>query len=344
MPSVLQRAVVAAAVVAVLVPCALPAGAARRGDPLRSRQWGLDQVHATQAWQVTRGAGVVVAVADSGVDLTHPDLRAALLPGKDFTGGHSTADDCGHGTEVAGVIAAARDNGVGVSGVAPEAKLVPLKDGTGCTVNMAWIMRAIRWSADHHVQVVNVSAASIAAAGDALFEVFNRNDWQAALDYAWRRGTLVVAGAGNTSLPICARSSSAEHLICVGAVGRTGTRSSYSQGDATGTVDYVVAPGGDNTDVPPREDVLVDPDNNIWTTTDRRLVDPSGYVETNGTSFATPFVSGIAALLFSRGLTVQQVHDRLLRCTTDLGPAGRDPVYGYGEVDARAAVTGRGCR
>jgi subtilisin family serine protease len=347
MPSSVRRAVVAAATAAILAPCALPASAARHGDPLRHLQWGLDQIHAPQAWRVTRGAGVKIGVSDSGVDLTHPDLRGSLLPGKDFTGGNSTVDDCGHGTQVAGVIAASRDNGIGLSGVAPEAKILPLKDGASCGVNVGDTERAIRWAANHHVQVVNVSSGTLPVAGDALFEAFTRSTWNAAIDYAWRRGTLVIAGAGNSTIPLCARSATAPHLLCVGAVGRYGTRSSYSQGDATGTVDFLVAPGGDDASLPPNPDAPVDTDNNIWTTASRASIpegDPSGYSAVNGTSFATPFVTGVAALLFSEGLSIRQVHDRLLHCTTDLGPPGRDPIYGYGEVNAQAAVTGRGCR
>src|SRR3954453_3199317 len=101
-----RRMLVAAAAVCVLVSTTGAASASPGRDALRAHQWGLDQGHADQAWKVPRGAGVVVAVIDTGVDLGHPDLKGALLPGKDFTGGGSVADDCGHGTEVTGVIAA----------------------------------------------------------------------------------------------------------------------------------------------------------------------------------------------------------------------------------------------
>src|SRR4051812_24739889 len=128
------RVVIASCLAVLMVSQA--AAATPRRDPLRSRQWGLGQVHADEAWRVTQGAGVTVAVIDSGVDFAHPDLRGALLPGKDFSGSGSVADDCGHGTQVAGVIAARAGNGIGLAGVAPRVKVLPLKDGDGCTVDM----------------------------------------------------------------------------------------------------------------------------------------------------------------------------------------------------------------
>src|SRR3954453_11443742 len=91
----------------------MPAAHAAPADPLRPLQWGLSQVHADAAWRVSRGSGVTVAVIDSGVDFTHPDLRGALLPGRDFTGSGTVSDDCGHGTEVAGGVAGGGDTGLG---------------------------------------------------------------------------------------------------------------------------------------------------------------------------------------------------------------------------------------
>ena len=334
-----------AAVACVLSAVHVASGASRT-DPLRRYQWGLDQVHAEEAWQVSDGRGVVVAVLDSGVDAQHPDLRGALVPGLDLTGGRQPADDCGHGTEVAGVIAARAHNGIGLAGLAPGAKVMALKDGPSCATDVTLDIKGIRFAADHHARVVNYSSGTLPVVGDALFDAVTQSDFQAAVDYAWARGTLVVAAAGNSSIPLCAASSSVRHVLCVGAVAKTGLRSSYSQGDATGQVDYLVAPGGDDT--------VTDAEANIWTTeatlpsggttVGGGSSEAAGYAQVNGTSFAAPFVSAVAALLFARGLSVQQVHDRLLHCTTDLGLPGRDPVYGYGEVDAVAAVTGHGCR
>lgn len=324
----------------LLVAIAVPSRAATHQDPLRPLQWGLDQIHGPAAWKVTKGAGVIVAVLDTGVDFHHPDLRGALLAGKDFSATRNVQDDCGHGTEVTGVIAARQGNGIGVSGIAPEVKILPLKDGTNCGTDLTADVAAIRYAADHHARVINYSAAPIPIAGDAAFDVTFRAQFQAAIDYAWAHGTLVVAGAGNESIPLCSEDTDIQHVICVGAVGKTGTRASYSQGDATGRVDYLVAPGGD--------DSVTDSNPDIWTTVaggsqpGPNSGGPSSpsYGQVSGTSFATPFVAGVAALLFARGLSVAQVHDRLLRTATDLGPPGRDAIYGWGEVDAAAALRG----
>ena len=334
-----------AAVAAVVAATTQSTAAPAKGDPLRSHQWALDQIRAPQAWRITQGKGEVVAVIDSGVWSRHPDLRGSLVPGHDFTGTGSLEDDCGHGTEVAGVIGARANNGIGIAGIAPQARIMPLRDGNGCTVGIEQQMAAIRFAADHHVQVVNISAGTQPVAGDVAFDALFRQQYQAAVDYAWAHGTLVVAGAGNSDIPICARPGALMHVLCVGSVGPDGVRSYYSQGDATHTADYLVAPGGggESTQAPGA-------DTGIWTTSWQpgttvgvggdSTTPPSGYADVDGTSFATPAVAAVAALLFSRGLSVQQVHDRILSTARDLGPAGWDPIYGYGEVDAYAALVG----
>jgi subtilisin family serine protease len=336
----------AAATAVVLLGGATWAAPAK-GDPLRSHQWSLDQIRAPQAWRMTLGRGVTVAVIDSGIWSQHPDLRAGLVPGYDFTGGGSTEDDCGHGTEVAGVIGARANNGIGVTGIAPQARIMPLRDGASCTVNETFTIAAIKYAVAHHARVINISEATQPVVGDALFDTLSKSAFQEVVDYAWAHGTLVVAGAGNSDIPICGQPASLKHVLCVGSVGPDGVRSYYSQGDATHTVDYLVAPGGGGESTQE-----VGADTGIWTTAlppqgtsvtsggSGDTTPPPGYIDVSGTSFATPAVSAVAALLFSRGLTVQQVHDRILSTARDLGPTGWDPIYGYGEVDAYAALVG----
>lgn len=340
-----MRAIAVVAGVVAVVAGTQVSAATPKADPLRSHQWALDQVRAPQAWRITQGKGEVVAVIDSGVWTRHPDLRAALVPGHDFTGSDTVEDDCGHGTEVAGVIGARANNGIGIAGIAPQAGIMPLRDGNGCTVNLNDTMAAISYAVAHHVHVVNISAGTLPVVGDALFDLLEQQQFQAVVDDAWNHGTLVVAGAGNSDLPICAKPGGLQHVLCVGSVGPDGVRSYYSQGDATHTADYLVAPGGggESTQAPGA-------DTGIWTTSWQpgttvgaggdSTTPPSGYADVEGTSFATPAVAAVAALLFSRGLSVQQVHDRILSTARDLGPPGWDPIYGYGEVDAYAALVG----
>lgn len=335
-----------AAVAALLaaVTAAPVSAAPAKGDPLRPQQWALSQVRAPQAWAISQGRGVTVAVVDSGVWSHHPDLRGALVPGHDFTGSGTTEDDCDHGTEVAGVIAARADNGIGIAGIAPKARIMPLRDGSSCTVNENDMLAAIKYATAHHVRVVNISQGTQPVAGDALFDVLDKSSFQQAVNDAWAHGTLIVAAAGNNNLPICAQPAALVHVLCVGSVGPDGVRSYYSQGDATHTVDYLVGPGGGGVSTQGVQD-----ETDVWTTGLPPAAGnvsvggsdtPPDYALVEGTSFAAPAVSAVAALLFSRGLSVQQVHDRILSTARDLGPPGWDPIYGYGEVDAYAALVG----
>jgi subtilisin family serine protease len=332
----------AAALTAACLLALLPhqASAAPATDPLRQRQWGLTQLHADTAWKISRGRGVTIAVIDSGADFTHPDLRGALLPGKDFSGSGTVSDDCGHGTQVIGVLAARQGNGLGVAGIAPDAKVLPLKDGASCVVDMNAMTLAIRYAVAAHAKVITISQATLPVYGDAGFMVLQQKAMQAAVDAAWRHGTLVVAAAGNSSLPTCAYPAALRHVICVGSVTVDRTRSYFSQGDATATGDYLVAPGGGQATDPSVEA-------GIWTTSAAGAADGTigtgadaapGYASVSGTSFAAPFVAGVAALLFSRGYPLEEVRRRLLETATDLGPPGRDAIYGSGEVDAGAAL------
>ena len=134
-----RRAVAATASVIALMAVSAPTSTATTNDPLRDKQWGLDQIHAEAAWPTSTGAGAVVAVVDTGVDLRHPDLAGQLVRGATFTGCKAGKRPCGngdfrgpdgknngdeHGTHVAGIVAAATNNGIGVAGVALDDDLV----------------------------------------------------------------------------------------------------------------------------------------------------------------------------------------------------------------------------
>ena len=304
---------------AVLLVAAFAAAApaAGAGDPMRGRQWGLDTIEADAAHQVTTGAGAVVAVVDSGVDASHPDLAGRLLPGWDFVQNDATPqDENGHGTHVTGIIAADAGNGVGIEGVAPGAKILPLraldKDGNGTSTDIA---KAIDYAVSHGADVINLSLGDVIPAS-----VVSDPDFDGAIGRALDAGVVVVAAAGNDGLPVCEQPSGNGRLLCVGAVDKRGMRSFYSSfGDGVG----VMAPGGSTLPLPD-EDVL-----STW--------NDGSYAELAGTSQAAPHVSGVAALLVSLGLRGQQVVKRIEDTAKPAGPAS---LYGAGIVDAKAAVAG----
>lgn len=356
----LLSATIALAAVALI---AGPVGAASN-DPYFSKQWGLQKIKADQAWATTTGTGAVVAVVDSGVDLTHPDLVANLLPASDAdfvepdgnckgSKNERTCtqdgpqDENGHGTHVAGIVAAATNNGIGVAGVAPAAKLLPVRvldedaNGTGD------IAAGIRYAADHGADVINMSLGYPAGAGEALGAVGDLEDLYAALDYAWERGSLVVVAAGNDTAPICAEPASGHHVVCVGSTTSADLISYFSNFDATGLDTYLVAPGGDGMagfSLGPSSPTAPLCGGDIFSTYLRSAptycANEAGYESVAGTSMAAPHVSGVAALLASKGLTNQQIVDCLKRSSDDIGAPGRDPLYGYGRVNALRAVTG----
>jgi serine protease len=282
-------------------------------DPFRARQWALDRIQADKAWSASRGAGVTIAVVDTGIDLTHPDLKGKIASKYTCVGGVCSSggdDDNGHGTHVAGIAAAATGNGVGISGVAPAAKLMAVKvldsDGSGACSD---IELGIRWAADHGARVVNLSL------GPGLFTAptgfLCTNGLQQAAAYAWNAGSVVVIAAGNDSLVSL---YSSDDLLVVGATGADDDLARYSNSGAN-----IYAPGGDRGSAACKESTCI-----LSTWKDDR------YAIDEGTSMATPHVSGVAALLLARGYTNSQVLSRI-RSTAD-------NVNGILRVNAARAV------
>ena len=278
-------------------------------DPGRAQQWGLDAVGIGGAWLVTRGAGVVVAVVDTGV-APAPDLAGRMLPGWNvIDGSDSPADDNGHGTHVAGTIAEVEGNGMAEAGVAPEASILPVKvldaEGTGSDADVA---AGIVWAADHGARVVNLSLGG----GESSTVLAD------AVVYARHKDVLIVAAAGNDggSVGFPARLAG---VLAVGAVDVALVRAPFSAG---GRSLDLVAPG---------VGIL-----------QQTLDEAGGYADRSfsGTSMATPHVAGIAALALAAGraTTAAGVARLLTRTALDLGPAGKDTGYGAGLVRADAAV------
>jgi subtilisin family serine protease len=278
-------------------------------DPGRAQQWGLDAIGADAAWSVTRGAGVVVAVVDTGV-APAPDLAGRLLPGWNAIARSDDAtDDNGHGTHVAGTVAEVGGNGLAESGVAPEASILPVKvlDSTG-TGSDADVAAGIVWAADHGARIVNLSLggsepSTVLADGVA---------------YARNKGVLIVAAAGNDGGPVGVPARLAG-VLAVGAVDANRVRAPFSAG---GRALDLVAPG---------VGIL-----------QQTLDGVGGYADRSwsGTSMASPHVAGVAALALAAGRakTAIGVSRLLTRTALDLGITGRDPAYGAGLVRADAAL------
>ena len=324
------------------VPTAYETGGAPTGsspnDPLLGRQWGLGQIKASGAWsRGALGAGTTIAVVDTGVDLNHPDLKDKLLPGVDLVSDETCTpgaqDLNGHGTHVAGIAAAATNNGIGVAGTAPAASILPVRvldaagEGTGEDIGAG-----IRWAADHGAQVINLSLGND-------IPVVDVTGIAPAVDYAWSRGAVIVAAAGNSTSPLCGFPAASAHAICVAATDSSGFPSYYSNFPLRPDGGLAVrAPGGDGLSG-------CEPDGNIWSTywpgasgNDAEACAPKGYEPLAGTSMSAPFVSGIAAMLRGAGLSNQQVIDCLERTSSNGG--SYDPIWGYGIVSAESAVAG----
>src|SRR5690349_19613393 len=189
LPRAAARGLVTAtfALLACLV-AAQPAAA----DQTRSAQWQLNALDARDAWKVSTGSGVIVAVLDSGVDAGHPDLAGQVLPGVDLVdGGDGRVDPVGHGTTVAGLIAGRADDNAGVAGIAPGAKILPVRvlDKLNKYDDPAVIAKGMRWAVDHGATVLNLSLGG-ALRSDAIAE---------ALRYAAARDVVVVACTGNVA-------------------------------------------------------------------------------------------------------------------------------------------------
>ena len=189
LPRAAARGLVTAAF--ALLACLVAAQPAA-ADQTRSAQWQLNALDAKDAWKVSTGSGVIVAVLDSGVDAGHPDLAGQVLPGVDLVdGGDGRVDPVGHGTTVAGLIAGRADDNAGVAGIAPGAKILPVRvlDKLNKYDDPAVIAKGMRWAVDHGAKVLNLSLGG-ALRSDAIAE---------ALRYAAAHDVVVVACTGNVA-------------------------------------------------------------------------------------------------------------------------------------------------
>jgi thermitase len=274
-------------------------------DPMLSSQWGLAQIQASNAWDVAQGAGVNVAILDCGVHASHPDLNGKVVLQQNFTAMATSDDLCNHGTHVAGTVAAVTNNATGVAGVAPGARIISGKvlddSGNGFFSD---IDRGIQWAADNGAKVINMSLAA---------DIPCPSGTQAAADYAWAHGAVLVAAAGNSSLSTGAGApANCQNVIGVGGIDATDTR-------------VIDSNAGPETDI-------AAPGVSIYSTVNPDLNGGYLYEPFTGTSMASPHVAGVAALVWSTsfGASPSAVRDRLLSTA--------DPVVGTGVLRSAGRV------
>lgn len=284
-------------------------------DIIKGTPWSLQRVVLDQLWQDTRGKGVKVAVIDTGVDTVNAQLKTAVANGKDYlhSGGNGKTDKVGHGTKVAGIIAARKLDGTGFMGLAPEATIIPIRQnddqGSG---NVGTMMQAIRWAAEQGAQVINISQDTASKMDPSVDTAF-----RSAIEFAQSKDALIVAAAGNDGADGKVKETypaAYPGVLAVAASDRNNARAPFSQ---SGPFVGVAAPGIDMVSTVPVGGNCVD----------------------QGTSFAAPYVSGVAALIRAKHpkWSYKQVITQIEQ-TADRTKADRDDFVGWGVIDPAAAV------
>lgn len=279
-------------------------------DPLALNQWGWYRIKADKAYETGyHGSGVIVAVLDTGIDTDHPDLAANIIDGWNFVNNNDDVTDLdGHGTMVSGIIAAVANNGIGIVGVSPNVSIMPLKVLSASGGNWIDLDRAIIRAAQNGADIIVMSLGGRYSRLSAATE--------AAINYAYQKGCILIAAAGNGNSSEPFYPAAYEQVIAVSAIDKNDTKAEFSN---FGSYIDFCAPG---------VDILT-----TWK--------DGNYAYGNGTSFAAPFVAGVAALMLSKypQLSAENVIETLRAEAEDLGEEGWDQYYGWGLVDAYSAVT-----
>ena len=277
-------------------------------DPLFGNQWSMATVQAPQAWDVTTGSSSInIAILDTGIDQDHPDLASKIISNVNFSDSPTVDDVHGHGTHVAGIAAASTNNGIGVAGLGYDATIMNVKvmgdTGSGAYSSIA---AGIIWAADNGAEIINMSLGG--SADSSILED--------AVDYAWSKGVVVVAAAGNSGDDVPEYPAYYANCIAVAATDGDGARALWSNyGD---WVD-VAAPGL-----------------HVYST-----LRNNSYARMSGTSMASPHVAGLAALVFTTvsdangdGKLNDEVRSRIEATCDDIGVSG----IGSGRINAARAV------
>ncbi|WNB92412.1 S8 family peptidase [Bacillus sp. NEB1478] len=274
-------------------------------DPFyKTQQYAPQKVAAEQAWDVTQSSSSVkIAVVDTGVDYNHPDLEGKVIKGHDFVADdENPIDENEHGTHVAGIAAANTNNGVGVAGLAPKASILAVRvldaEGSGSLDDVA---QGIRYAADQGAQVINLS----------LGGNLGTKTLEDAVNYAWNKGSVVVAAAGNSGVALPSYPAYYENAIAVAATDQNDQKASFSN---FGTWVDIAAPGVD-----------------IYST-----IPLNRYASFSGTSMASPVVAGVAGLLAAQGKNASQIRSALESTADPI--TGTGTLFQNGRVNAAKAV------
>jgi subtilisin family serine protease len=289
-------------------------------DPKAGQQYSLKVTKVADAWDTQVGTKeTIIAIIDSGVDMTHPDLKAKLVPGwNTLDKNDKPTDDHGHGTHCAGIAAAIADNNEGVAGVAPGVGLMSVKvlDAKGRGSD-ATIAEGVVWAADHGAKVMSMSLG-----------LYKRSQViEDALQYALDKDVTLVASAGNNNAendPVSAPHLPSTHPGVI-EVAATDSKDQKARFSNFGKTVSVAAPGVDILSTLPTYNVGRD----------------LNYGLMSGTSMASPFVAGLAGLVRSQYPTMKQaeVKAHIQKMADDLGTSGFDPQFGFGRVNGLKAVS-----
>lgn len=277
---------------------------ATANDPYYGSAWHLPKIGVPAAWDSSSGKAIIIAILDSGVDASHPDLAGKLVAGWNFYDNNSnTSDVYGHGTKVAGAAAATTNNSLGVAAVAGGATIMPIRvSATTGSASISTMASGLTWAADHGARVANLS-----------FRAGGYSTIQSAAQYLKNKGGLLATAAGNNGTQ--ETFAYTDTLIVASATDGNDAKASWS---SYGNFVSVAAPGV-----------------GIYST-----VRGGGYAAVSGTSFAAPITAGVVALMMAANPTLAagKIQSLLYASAVDLGSAGKDIYYGHGRINAAAAV------
>ena len=323
-------------------------------DPLLPRQWHLEQDHAFDFWpEFPALVGPRIAVIDSGIDGTHPDLASRIAGSRTFVGGSALTDQQGHGTFIAGLIAAQTNNAVGVAGIAfPSQLLIAKVVRANRQVSLEAEAEAIRWAVDNGARVINLSLGGVRDPRDAGRDTYSPLE-AAAVRYAYTRGAVVVAAVGNADQaprapwPYASYPAALPHVIGVSALGKDGSVPLFSNRDPI--YNDLAAPGQELVSTFPRQLTAARPS---CAEQGYSICGPDDYRNAEGTSFAAPQVAAAAGLLLAVRPLLQpdQVAHILTRSAEDVNAASgckpcpllRDLYSGWGRLNIAKSLAGLG--